>query len=270
MEIFANIRIAFGLLTRIPVGGLGVVQRSSVPTNTDQGDTPPGGGIGRASAYFPIVGLVVGAVGAVVLWAAAALSLPPSIGAGLAIIALVLATGAMHEDGLADSADGLGLTRPKEQTLEIMRDSRIGVFGVIAVVASLGFRWAALSAIAVVSLGQAMLVLIAAAVISRAVMPVIMAALPPARSDGLAHDAGRPGAGHVAACLFIAVIIVIVGLDIGLAFSAAIVAIIAVGGFAWFVQRRIGGQTGDVLGACQQIAEIAVLLTAAACIGAPS
>ncbi|MDA0239691.1 MAG: adenosylcobinamide-GDP ribazoletransferase [Proteobacteria bacterium] len=270
MEIFANIRIAFGLLTRIPVGTLGVVRRSSVPINANQGGASPAGSIGRASAYFPIVGLVVGVIGGAVLWAAAALSLPPSIGAALAILALVLATGALHEDGLADSADGLGLKRPEARILEIMRDSRIGVFGVIAVVASLGFRWAALSAIAAISLGQAVTVLIAAAVVSRAAMPVIMAALPPARSDGLAHDAGRPGAGQVAAGIVIAAVIVILVLDLSFTVTAVAVAAIAVGGFAWFVNRRIGGQTGDTLGACQQIAEIAVLLTAAAWVSAPS
>lgn len=251
-ELLTSIRIAFGLLTRIPVGELG---------------NSPSGGIGRSTPYFPIVGLFVGGIGAGVLFGSTAINLPPAISAGLAILALILATGAIHEDGLADSADGLGLNRPAARTLEIMRDSRIGVFGVIAIAASLGLRWAALTAIVAVSVEQGALILIAAAVTSRALMPVIMKIMSPARTNGLAHDAGQPQTIQVAAGIFITAVILWAGLEIGLALLSTGIAAIAVTCFCLFVHRRIGGQTGDVLGASQQIAEISIPLVSVAYLG---
>jgi adenosylcobinamide-GDP ribazoletransferase len=174
---------------------------------------------------------------------------------------LVLVTGGLHEDGLADCADGLGGTTPARR-LEIMRDPRVGSFGVIALALGLLARVGALGALQ--HAAAVATALIVAAVLSRAAIPVAMLALPNARADGLAARAGRPHAARVAAAVLIALALVLVLLPPR---SAVIVTacVAAAGGLlaiaAW---RRLGGRTGDVLGALQQVTEIAALLALAA------
>jgi adenosylcobinamide-GDP ribazoletransferase len=216
----------------------------------------------RASAaHFPGVGWLVGAVGAGVFLLAQA-GLPGMAGAVaaalLSTIATVLLTGAFHEDGLADVADGFGGGRDKMAKLAIMRDSRLGSYGVLALIFSVGLRWSALVALADPLTVAAALV--ASGVLSRAVVPAVYGWLDPARTDGLAAGlGGPPGARVVMASVLGACL---AGLVLGVAalptLAVAILAGLAVG---WTALRQIGGHTGDVLGACQQVVEIAVLLT---------
>lgn len=211
----------------------------------------------------PVAGALVGLCVGIVSWLALALGLPATLAAAFALAAGTALTGALHEDGLADTLDGFGGGRDREARLAIMRDSRIGSYGALALGLSLIARWAALSALAATSPATALVAAIAAHAASRAALPALMASLPPARPDGLAAGVGRIDAAtaRIAAALGLAFL-----LPGGFAF--AVVAALLVAGLAFLVARlalaRIGGQTGDVLGAAQQAGEIAVLAAAAA------
>lgn len=219
---------------------------------------PARGALAGTVWAFPLVGMLVGGVGGALFAGAAALGISTALAAVLAVAGQVLLTGGLHEDAAADLADGFGGGGSKEAKLRIMRDSRIGTFGVLAVVLLLIGRIAALAALADPLLVLAALV--GGGALSRAFMAVVMTVLPAARSDGLGAAAGRPDRrrtvtglviGCGAALLMLGLIAGTVGLLAGAAAAAAI------GGLA---RRQIGGHTGDVLGACQQAAEIAALI----------
>lgn len=219
---------------------------------------PPPGAHARAMLWYPAVGALVGLAGAAVHAAAIACGLPAGPAAWLALAATVLVTGALHEDGLADVADGLGGGRDRAAKLEIMRDSRVGSYGVLALVFSIGLRAAALTA-----LGDTPAVLVALVVggaWSRAVLPLVMAVLHPARTAGVAAAHGRPPAATVAVALLSGALPAV--LLLGPAALAVLLAgAAAAAALAWLAVRQIGGYTGDVLGAMQQLCEGAVLLT---------
>src|SRR5262249_4655986 len=144
----------------------------------------------RASWALPVAGALVGAAGAWTFWIASELRLPPALAAALALVATLLMTGSLHEDGLADTADGFGGGWDRARKLEIMRDSRFGPYGVWALVMSLRLRWAALAALA--NPVPAAPALIAAHVGARAALPAFMHVVPPARTEGLSARAGQP------------------------------------------------------------------------------
>ena len=226
---------AFVLLTRLPVARSVQVRASGVWA-------------------YPIVGVVVGIIGAVAYWLVHWLGLPPPVAAICAIAAGVLATGALHEDGLADAADGLGGGANVARKLEIMRDSRIGSFGALALMLSLGLRIAALSALAdPARVGNA---LIAAGVLGRGAMIGMMLALPPARTDGMAASLGPVPLAPAAIGLCIASACALLPHGARALLAAALAAAIMV----WLARRQIGGYTGDILGATEQAAECAVLV----------
>jgi adenosylcobinamide-GDP ribazoletransferase len=217
--------------------------------------------LARSMRGFPIVGIVVGLIGWAVFALAARLGLPEAATALLALAATVLVTGGLHEDGLADTADGFGGGADRERKLIIMRDSRSGAFGVMALVFSIGLRGAALAALTVAAVGPA---LIAAHAVSRAAMPLLMRFLEPARPDGLGASAGQPDDAAQAWCLGIAIVVALLCLGPSRGIVALIVTALAVAALGALARRQIGGHTGDVLGAAQQVGEITVLLTAAA------
>jgi adenosylcobinamide-GDP ribazoletransferase len=219
-----------------------------------------GGAIAKAAWAFPFAGLVVGLVGAIVYALAHKFGLPPWPGAALAVAATVLVTGALHEDGLADTADGFGGGTTREQKLAIMRDSHIGVYGVCALTLSIVLRVAALA-----SLPNAHLLvwaLIGSHAAARATLPALMFLLPPARSDGLSFVAGQPASDGVAAAAVLGFLILAFCLHPVRAVVALIFLAVAVALMAWLSMRQIEGQTGDVLGALEQVSEIVVLLVA--------
>jgi adenosylcobinamide-GDP ribazoletransferase len=203
----------------------------------------------------------VAVVAGVVHAAASAASLSPGVAAALALGTAMLMTGCLHEDGLSDVADGFGGGKTREQKLEIMRDSRIGAYGAVALIMSVLIRWSALT-----QLGNPFWVfcgLIAAHAASRALLPVFMHLVPPARQDGLAAGAGQVAADTALAGVAIgAVALLALGVS-GLVASAILLALVF-SGFRRLCLSQIGGQTGDTLGALQQAGEIAVLLVAAA------
>lgn len=224
----------------------------------------------RAAWAFPVVGALVGLAAGAVLAGALGLGLSPLLGGFLAIAVMIALIGGLHEDGLADYVDGMG-ARTRERALDIMRDSRIGAYGVLALVFSVGLRVAGVAALAAVSGWLALAGLIAAAALSRAGMVAALAGLPAARHDGLGHAAGRPGRGVVAIAVVIGVAAAIwpaVLLARPLAWFAAVFCCgLAQIWLARQARRRLGGQTGDVLGAIQQVGEIAALIALSACAG---
>ena len=211
---------------------------------------------------FPLVGAGIGGVAALAFFLVQLLGLGDWPAAILAVLAGVVLTGALHEDGLADTADGLIGGHDRDERLAIMHDSRLGTFGVVAIVLSVLLRAAALARI-----GEAVyvgLALIAAHAASRSALPFAMRALVPARTDGLAAAAGRPRAQLAIAALAIGLLVTLAALGPTRGAIAFLLAGASMSILCMLEHRRIGGFTGDVLGAFQQIGEIVMLLTAAA------
>ena len=246
-DVIADLRMAASFVTILPVG-------SSKPA----GD----GAIARATWALPVAGLLVGLAGALVYKIASRLGLPPDLAALLALATTALITGALHEDGLADTADGLGGGRTRERKLEIMRDSRIGTYGVCALILSFGLRWSALATIA--NPWSVMLALCAAHAAARAGVPAFMSLVPPARPDGLSASAGLPPGRSVAVAFALGTLVLALALGPGKALVGLVVLSLAGLMLARLAIRQIGGQTGDILGAFEQTGEILILLVAAA------
>jgi adenosylcobinamide-GDP ribazoletransferase len=208
---------------------------------------------------FPIAGAVIGTLIALFWWAASLL-LPSILAAGLAIGFSLLLTGALHEDGFADCADGLGGGHMKERALEIMRDSRIGAYGAAALFMTLALRWAALSTLAPV---PGVVALVITHTVSRSAITIALANGNYARKQGL----GISVSGGVEKGRFwlITAIALLIGLGLGgvAGLCAAILAYGASWGFFLWLKQKLGGYTGDGLGAMQQIAEITVLVVLA-------
>src|SRR5262245_40598024 len=173
-QLAADLSAAVLFCTRLPVPGAATI------TGTD---------IARAGWALPIAGAIVGLIAAVVYWLARLADVPPFPAAGLTVVATLLVTGCLHEDGLADVADSFGAST-RERKLEIMRDSKIGTYGVCALFMSLLLRSAALAIIADPALAAS--VLVAAHMAARAGMPLFMRLVPPARDDGLSVGVGTP------------------------------------------------------------------------------
>ncbi|MFN3686177.1 adenosylcobinamide-GDP ribazoletransferase [Salinarimonas sp.] len=253
---------AMRFFSRLPVPAL--------PFETDPHAPPSIAGMTR---MLPLAGALIAGPAALVLLAAAALGLPSLPAAALAIVVLVLATGALHEDGLADIADGFGGGRTRERRLEIMKDSRIGAFGACALALGLILRVSLLAAL--LDDGGALVAaaaLVSAAALSRIAMMLPLALLPPARTSGASASIGRPDAASLAIGAAIALAMgaaacLTTGLPLeGLALAAALAATAGLALTA-LSRRMIGGQTGDVAGATQQVAEagasIGLLIAAA-------
>ncbi|MEV8467813.1 adenosylcobinamide-GDP ribazoletransferase [Fluviibacterium sp. DFM31] len=236
----ADPALALGLLTRLPV---------PVAMNTAQRRGA------RAAWAYPLAGLVVGGLAALLMQAALWAGLPEGLSAALALGLTVVLTGAMHEDGLADCADGFWGGFARDRRLEIMHDSRIGTYGVLALILLGLLRWQGLA-----ELARHWPVLLAVGMLSRAAMVVVWAALPPARADGLARSLGQPRPATAAVALGLAIAGAWACLDSSVMVAALATAAAAVA-VALLARAKIGGQTGDVLGATQQIAEVAALLS---------
>jgi len=245
-----DFRTAAAFLTRLPV------DPSRVPE-----DVARPGYLSRSMAMFPLVGAGVGLVAALALLSAHGLGLHPLASALIGIAVAVALTGALHEDGLADLCDGLGGGRTRDDRLRIMRDSRIGTFGALAIVFSIGLRAAILAGMS--TPGTAAAALVAASALSRAALPVIVHWLPPARREGMAAEAGRPDLARVVAAVIIAFIVGLIVLDDRVVAAALLAAGVAAAGVSLLARSSLGGHTGDVLGASQQAAEIAALAAVA-------
>jgi adenosylcobinamide-GDP ribazoletransferase len=218
--------------------------------------------ITRSTRYFPLVGQGVGALSACVLLAAGRVW-PGWIAALLAVAASVLVTGALHEDGLADAADGLGGGRGAAQRLAIMKDSGIGTYGALALGLSVAVRVACLAALPPLA---GALSLVAAHGAARAAAVVVMRALPYAGDPALAKVATAP-AGPTRVEVLIALALAswpLLLLTPGQALAGGLIGGGLALALALVARRLIGGQTGDVLGAVEQVCEAGFLLGCAA------
>jgi len=250
--------VALGFLTRVPVMHLPeFCQRD----------------LDAALKYFPLVGILVGALGALVYWLAL-LALPPALAVVLSMASTIYLTGAFHEDGLADSADGIGGGWQREQMLTIMQDSRLGTFGVVALFGALLTKFQTLNHLPVVWVPA---LLLTAHALSRLAAIWMMAYMPPAKLDGkskpLATQLSRPDLAIANALgmlplLFFGVILVLsMGqiMPVILLFGMLLLPAILVG---WWwrqkVLKHLGGYTGDTLGAMQQLIELTLYLGALA------
>ena len=237
--------VAVRFLTRIPVPAVG----------ESEGD------LARARFAYPAVGLLVGGVGVGVA-ALAATVLPPLPVAILAVTAMVATTGAFHEDGLADTFDGLWGGWDVDRRLAIMKDSRIGTYGTVALVASLGLRVSLLVGLSTADVARAVLV---GHVVGRSAILVATASrwrpAVPVGTGGAVHGPLSPAA-------WLAAIVTVgatVGLAVGVHAWAPLVAGAAGGGaMAWYAHRRIGGYVGDVLGAIATCTHLAAMVAVVA------
>jgi adenosylcobinamide-GDP ribazoletransferase len=241
-----DLRTAVAFLTRLPVPH---------PTG------PMPANFIRAQRMFPIVGAAIGGAVGLVCLGMRMMGVPDLAAAALALGASAILTGALHEDGLADVADGFGGGRDPAAKLEIMRDSRLGTYGALILMVSFAAKLAALAALPDAFVVQS---LIAAHALARGVLPAMAMRLPYARKDGLAANAGRPDATTAAIAGALALVIALLSLPWSGALGAALVAAACAIGMAWLAQRQIGGQTGDVLGGAEQVGETAILVLLAA------
>lgn len=226
----AQAQVAVMVLTRLPAGPLG----ADVPS------------MSAARWAFPLVGLPIG----LALFAVLALAPSGLLGAALALGAAALVTGGLHHDGLADFADGMG-GQTRDRRLDIMRDSRIGSYGVIVLIFTV-----LLAASALADVGAHLWSVLFVSVFSRLLMVCALDALPSARTEGLGQQAS--GAASRAALIPGAALAVVLALLAGapaLGVAAVMASVAAVIG--WQAKRRLGGQTGDVLGAVQLSSETA-------------
>jgi adenosylcobinamide-GDP ribazoletransferase len=239
--------------------------RLPVPRLPWETDPHPAPDFATMPRMLPFAGAILGSVAATALAAALWLGLGPSVSAALAITILTLATGAFHEDGLADTADSLG-GATRERRLEIMKDSRIGAFGASALILGFALRISALATLAE-RLGLVPLagIVILVAAVSRTAALTLLTWLPPARSDGASYVLGRPTpATLVIASVLAAALAFTVGTATALPVSGTASALLLSAAVAvlmtWVSARLVRGQTGDLGGATQQLCEIAGLL----------
>ncbi len=239
-------RHAVGFLTRVPV-----------PFAPDEAPR-----LAVAAPWFPVVGAGVGALGGGVLALAALVpgAEVAGVAAALGLAAAVAVTGALHEDGLADTADGLGVLGDRERRLAVMRDSRIGTFGALALLVWLLVGWSALRALGT---GDAVLALVAAGALSRWAILAHALVGRPARPDGAIH-ALRVGPASSIVATVVAVAAAIFALGPGGGAVATGVALLLALGTAAGARRALGGITGDTCGATAALAQVAVLVVALA------
>lgn len=239
-----DLSTAFMLLTRLPL-----------PTtrSTPDSDRLPA----QAAWAYPLVGLAVGLIAVVVAWVMQSLGVVSPITALFVVLASVVVTGAMHEDGLADCADGFWGGWDMAFRLKIMKDSRIGTYGVIALVMSLFLRWYVITQM--IEKGVLLGAVLTAAVMSRGAMVWVMHRMPHARRDGLAQKTGKPARGTTYVALGFAAIAAVFAPEVSTLWLI-VIAVLCTLGVSAVARRKIGGQTGDVLGATQQVVELGILI----------
>jgi adenosylcobinamide-GDP ribazoletransferase len=230
-------------------------------------DPPP---LHQTMRMFSVAGALIGLATGGILWLSSRLDVPSLLGCAITVAATLLLTGALHEDGFADFVDGLGGGKTRDQRLEIMRDSRIGAFGALALMMAVLIRIFAYESLLSQEWNVLLLTVAASQSFSRALVVDLMWATPPARSDGLSALAGRPSRS-------VAIFAIIIGLALTMSTAAfadpeAAVVALGLGLAATALVRRLamkllGGQTGDVCGAAQVSCELAMLIAFAATLG---
>lgn len=252
-RVLADLAACLRFFSRVPVP---VVNRLDDPSQLPA--------FSRAAWLVPVAGALLALPPALMLALLGLTDLPPLATSLLAVVLAMMLTGALHEDGLADVADGFFGASRRERRLEIMKDSRIGAFGTLALLTGVGLRTVLLAALVErVGAVSAALLLILAETASRAAMVAVWTRLPPARPDGLAAASGQPSSRAAALALFLglaAALFALALLPAAAVLAALALAATAAMGTALLARARIGGHTGDVLGATQQVALVALLV----------
>ena len=234
---WADVLTSVALLSRLPV-------RIDVSRATARGS--------RQCWAYGVVGLILGAIASSVAWVGITLQLPPLTIGFIIIATTAFVTGAMHYDGMADCLDGLWGGWTPAQRLDIMKDSHIGVYGAVGLVCLLGLQASLYEQL----ISQSIWPIIGIMAISRAVMVPVMTWLPNSRTSGLSAQVGRPSVSTAVLALGVgSVVALLTG-----AWPAILGAALAAFAVAAIAKRKIGGQTGDVLGAAQQLAEVVALI----------
>lgn len=214
---------------------------------------------------FPLAGMIIALPASLVLFAGDLLDLPEVVSALLTIAALIVTTGGLHEDGLADVADGFYGGNSAERRLEIMKDSSIGAYGTLALIMSILLRTALLAALLdELDLFQVILVTIGTEALNRGVLVKFWQSLPSVRAGGVADSAGVPDANAASFALILASVAGAIaygaaGGPLAVIVAACLTALVFFG-FSALCRGKIGGQTGDTLGAMQQLTTIALQL----------
>ncbi|NTJ42615.1 adenosylcobinamide-GDP ribazoletransferase [Agrobacterium larrymoorei] len=253
-DFLTDVMRALGFLSRIPVNDIFFENHDSTMT--------------RTAGVFPVAGVMITLPSALLIFLLGQYGADPLLSATIAVGASIALTGALHEDGLADTADGFGGGRSKERALEIMKDSRIGTYGAVALCFSFLIRAAALAVlIRELSPVAAACCMVAVACLSRGAMVWHWQALPGAREAGVAASAGQPGEAERNRALIIAAVMSLLltlpalpVLPVVIALAAPLLATYI---FNRLCLRRIEGHTGDTIGATQQITEIVMFVALA-------
>jgi len=232
-----EVQLAFMLLSRLPAGTL-------------SGKAPS---LATSRWAFPLVGSIIGGIIALSYGGLSFVGLPPIIAALLALSLGLLATGALHEDGLADSADGMGGGHDRDRKLAIMKDSHIGSYGVLALIMVMGLRVFGLASLP--PHFDMIALIITISILSRTIMVAYLCLLPSARDTGL----GEMASGQTYKPLFFATALSLPMMAFcGVAILPSLIVMVIVAfGFALMAKRHIGGQTGDICGASQMLSETA-------------
>ena len=232
-----EVQLAFMLLSRLPAGTL-------------SGKAPS---LATSIWAFPLVGCIIGGIIALSYGGLSFIGLPPIIAALLALSLGLLATGALHEDGLADSADGMGGGHDRERKLAIMKDSQIGSYGVLALIMVMGLRVFGLASLPPDF--NMIALIITVSIFSRTIMVAYLCLLPSARDTGLGEMAsGQTYTPLVFASALSFPMMAFCGVTI---LPSLIIMLIIALSFALLAKRQIGGQTGDICGAGQMLSETA-------------
>jgi len=245
MKIHQTILLCLSFFTRLPLSRW-APSMDSVP-------------LAKIVWAFPIAGALIGLASGVTYWLFYRLGFTPGLAAILMIAFQLWLTGALHEDGLADTADGFAGGYNKESRLRIMRDSSIGSFGALALIVTMLLRIYALTLLS--DPKMIFLVVISADSISRAMIAVGMYVLPSARPDGLAVWAGKPALDQMSISVSLASCIILILLKMS-GVMLIIAALCTCGIMCLVSRRKIGGITGDVYGAIQQVTETSLLIIA--------
>ena len=242
-----DLQICLTFLTRIPIPGGLVISNPSVA---------------QATRFFPIIGSLIGLVGVIVATIADILGLPFEVCILIALLSMILITGALHEDGFARTADAISRrVENKEQRLEVFRDSHVGVVGILALIFAVAVKWAAL---ATFSLGWALVGLFLMAVISRGGLPIFMRYLAPSAEDDHSKWLEQPEFDRSTVSAILALLVSFFAVGFWITIAIIIVLTIVTGLASWLVTSLFGGKTIHALGALQQLSEICIILTIAA------
>lgn len=247
-SLIGDCAAAFVLLSRLPTGW-----------HQFPADNPPN--FTSALWAFPVVGLVIGSATGLTLSGAAALALPPLVAAALAIFVSLLLSGAMHEDGLADMADGFGGGHDAESKIRIMHDSRIGTYGVLGLTLTVAIRIGLYMTCLGIFSGWDLVLFMAVLQAAGRFQPVVqLAAFRVSPHASLAQLTGRPGAARLAVAAVICLLPMIWLLGPVVSASMIIPALALAIWTGQLATRHVEGLTGDVMGATVVLAEIIMLL----------